>query len=184
MFYFVNSQEISSGKSRLDDSDKYICSLQEKIKHLVSEKDSLTGNNKMLEQEKQLLKVSGVGGQIYEVKYKKNVLGVSTYFIIFTPQEHIAALEQDSRKNVTEVTLLKSHIDEQKVTACEQIDNARVIASELSDARKKLADLQTYSNNLQQQVLDGSKKIETITSENRQDKVLLNRRVHYCGIET
>ena len=104
---------------------------------------------------------------------------VSTlYFIIFTLQEHIVALEKDSKSAVTELSLLKCHIAEQKVTACEQVDNARVIATELTDARKKLDDLQTCSNHLEQQVLDVTKKIETITTENRLDKVILDKSVY------
>ena len=108
----------------------------------------------------------------------------SIYFIIPNLQGHIAALEKKREQAVTEVTLLKSHIDEQKVLACEQIDNARLIESELIDARKKMVDLQTHSDHLQQQVLYGNKTIEAITTENRQDQVLLYRRVHKCRNET
>ena len=42
---------------RLDENDKYISDLQEKIKGLVNDKDALVGRNKQLEQEKEMLQV-------------------------------------------------------------------------------------------------------------------------------
>ena len=42
---------------RLDDSDEYINSLQQKIKMLVNEKDALIGRNRTLEEEKELFNV-------------------------------------------------------------------------------------------------------------------------------
>ena len=45
-------------EKRLDDSDRYIGSLQEKIKTLVNDKDALSGRVKSLEEEKELYKVS------------------------------------------------------------------------------------------------------------------------------
>jgi len=44
-------------EKRLDDSDRYIGSLQEKIKTLVNDKDALAGRAKSLEEEKELYKV-------------------------------------------------------------------------------------------------------------------------------
>ena len=51
-------QEKQSMEKRLDDSDRYIGSLQEKIKTLVNDKDALAGRAKSLEEEKELYKVS------------------------------------------------------------------------------------------------------------------------------
>ncbi len=50
-------QEKQVIEKRLDENDKYIRSLQDKIKALINEKDSLTGRNKSLQQEKELLQV-------------------------------------------------------------------------------------------------------------------------------
>ena len=43
---------------RLDENERYITSLQEKIKELINEKDALSGKVKSLEQEKELFKVN------------------------------------------------------------------------------------------------------------------------------
>ena len=50
-------QEKESILKRLDENERYITSLQEKIKALINEKDALTGKVKSLEQEKELFKV-------------------------------------------------------------------------------------------------------------------------------
>ncbi len=53
-------QEKESILKRLDENERYITSLQEKIKALISEKDALTGKVKSLEQEKELFKVGHI----------------------------------------------------------------------------------------------------------------------------
>ena len=55
--YGGDVQEKLSMEKRLDDNDAYIVSLQEKIKSLVTEKDSLAGRTKMLEEEREMYKV-------------------------------------------------------------------------------------------------------------------------------
>ncbi len=50
-------QEKESILKRLDENERYITSLQEKIKQLINEKDALSGKVKSLEQEKELFKV-------------------------------------------------------------------------------------------------------------------------------
>jgi Tax1-binding protein 1 len=44
-------------EKRLDDNDIYIASLQEKIKTLVTDKDTLLGRTKQLEEEKEIHQV-------------------------------------------------------------------------------------------------------------------------------
>lgn len=51
-------QEKESILKRLDENERYITSLQEKIKELINEKDALSGKVKSLEQEKELFKVN------------------------------------------------------------------------------------------------------------------------------
>jgi Tax1-binding protein 1 len=54
---FIKFKEKQSIEKRLDDNDSYIASLQEKIKTLVTDKDSLIGRTKILEEEKEQLHV-------------------------------------------------------------------------------------------------------------------------------
>ena len=55
--FVVCSQEKESIEARLNDNDKYIVSLQDKIKELVNSKDALMGKNRSLEEEKDMYKV-------------------------------------------------------------------------------------------------------------------------------
>eukprot|EP00914_Ancora_sagittata_P018246 GHVO01036068.1.p1 GENE.GHVO01036068.1~~GHVO01036068.1.p1 ORF type:complete len:850 (+),score=186.68 GHVO01036068.1:74-2623(+) len=52
----VLNQEKECMEKRLDDNDVYLRSLQDKIKTLINEKDSLMGKSKSLEEEKELFK--------------------------------------------------------------------------------------------------------------------------------
>ncbi|ELU03518.1 hypothetical protein CAPTEDRAFT_201007 [Capitella teleta] len=52
----VLNQEKECMEKRLDDNDVYLRSLQDKIKTLINEKDSLMGMSKVLEEEKELFK--------------------------------------------------------------------------------------------------------------------------------
>ena len=57
-------------EKRLDDSDLYIVSLQEKIKNLVTDKDSLNGRVRGLEEEKELYRVNNYAMHI--LKFLEN----------------------------------------------------------------------------------------------------------------
>lgn len=54
---FGSFQEKTTMEKRLDENDAYIVSLQEKIKALVNEKDTLTGRIRSLEDEGEQLRV-------------------------------------------------------------------------------------------------------------------------------
>ena len=86
-------------------------------------------------------------------------------------QDHIAALEQDSKKSINEVTLLKSHIDEQKVEACEQIDKSREVVGELNQAKMHLSRANSYCKQLEGQIQASEKNIEALMTESKVDKV-------------
>ena len=56
----VLKQEKESIETRMNDNDQYVVSLRDKIKALVNEKDTLSGKNKSLEEEKDMYKVNQI----------------------------------------------------------------------------------------------------------------------------
>ena len=66
---------------------------------------------------------------------------------------------------------MKSHIDEQKVSACEQMDESRNVIEDLNEARMKLTQMQKYSNLLETEIRDRNQHIERFSSKAESEKV-------------
>ncbi|KAK2147287.1 hypothetical protein LSH36_561g01016 [Paralvinella palmiformis] len=102
------NQENNSCVKRLDESDEYINSLQQKIKMLVNEKDTLIGRNRTLEEEKELF------------------------------NKHFASSEDRVKGYTSELDDLRQKLRQQEETSADLRKQIQTLQDQLGDVEDKL----------------------------------------------
>eukprot|EP00918_Siedleckia_nematoides_P084047 GHVU01184295.1.p1 GENE.GHVU01184295.1~~GHVU01184295.1.p1 ORF type:complete len:903 (+),score=196.98 GHVU01184295.1:43-2751(+) len=132
----ARNQEMQEVMKRLEDNECYISSLQDKIKSLVQEKDTLTGRNKVLEEEKELFKSHFSTSEEAIVAYQREVEGL---------KKQVADMDHTD-------SLTRSRIDELEKAIG---DKQRSLQSQVSITKKTegvVADLQEQLKNTEERL--------------------------------
>ncbi|KAK2160033.1 hypothetical protein LSH36_141g01027 [Paralvinella palmiformis] len=183
------NQEKDSCVKRLDDSDEYINSLQQKIKMLVNEKDALIGRNRTLEEEKELFnkhfassedRIKGYTSELDDLRQKLRQQEETSADLrkqIQTLQDQLGDVEDKLKKQI-------QISEDDKMTIGELTEKLHNCEDKLAAAEKCKELLNEEVKSLKQTLDKLSKDLEKSTSECHNYKTIVNKQKERFHIYT